>query len=114
MGHSSIRIKVRRRKVAHLAAFSHQFTVKNNTIRTASEEAIKRQGEWENKKYPQPKPMMKKHTEWVYDKKTHKTEKVKVASTFPTKKFDDYQKSLWKNLKPMSKQLMRFKKNLKK
>lgn len=32
MGHSSIRLKVRRRKVAHLAAYSRQFTVKNNTI----------------------------------------------------------------------------------
>lgn len=29
MGHSSIRIKVRRRKVAHLAAYSKQFSVKN-------------------------------------------------------------------------------------
>ena len=29
MGHSSVRIKVRRRKVAHLAAYSRQFTVKN-------------------------------------------------------------------------------------
>lgn len=98
MGHSSIRIKVRRRKVAHLAAFSRQFTVKNNTIQTASEEAIKRQGKWENKKYPQPKPMMKKHMEWIYDKETRKTKKVVVSSTFPTKKFNDYQKSLWKNL----------------
>lgn len=32
MGHSSIRAKVRRRKVAALAAYSRQFTVKNNTI----------------------------------------------------------------------------------
>lgn len=32
MGHSSIRLKVRRRKVAHLAAYSKQFSVKNNTI----------------------------------------------------------------------------------
>lgn len=29
MGHSNIRAKVRRRKVAHLAAYSRQFTVKN-------------------------------------------------------------------------------------
>ena len=42
--------------------------------------------------------MMKKHVEWVYNKETHMTEKVHVPSTFPTKKFDDYQKSLWKNL----------------
>ena len=32
MGHSRVRIKVRRRKVAALAAYSRQFTVKNNTI----------------------------------------------------------------------------------
>lgn len=32
MGHSSIRAKVRRRKVAALAAYSRQFTVKNSTI----------------------------------------------------------------------------------
>ena len=32
MGHSSVRIKVRRRKVAALAAYSRQFSVKNNTI----------------------------------------------------------------------------------
>lgn len=32
MGHSSVRAKVRRRKVAQLAAYSRQFTVHNNTI----------------------------------------------------------------------------------
>lgn len=32
MGHSSVRIKVRRRKVAALAAFSRQFTVNNSAI----------------------------------------------------------------------------------
>ena len=98
MGRSSIRIKVRRRKVANLAAYSRQFSVKNSTIKTASEDAIKQQGPWEKKKYPQYKSMMKKHVEWIYDKETHKTEKVMVPSTFQTKKFDDYQKSLWKNL----------------
>jgi len=35
MGHSNVRIKVRRRKVAHLAAYSRQFTVRNCTIPTA-------------------------------------------------------------------------------
>jgi len=98
MGHSSIRIKIRRRKVANLAASSRKFTVKNNTIRVANEEAIKQQGEWEYKKYPQPKSMIKKHMEWIYNKETHITEKVMVPSTFPTKKYNDYQKSLWKNL----------------
>ena len=98
MGHSNVRIKVRRRKVANLAAYSRQFSVKNSTIKTASEDAIKQQGPWEKKKYPQYKSMMKKHVEWIYNKETHKTEKVTVALTFPTKKYDDYQKSLWKNL----------------
>lgn len=98
MGHSSVRIKVRRRKVANLAAYSRQFSVKNSTIKTASEDAIKQQGPWEEKKYPQFKSMMKKHVEWIYNKETHITEKVTVTSTFSTKKYDDYQKSLWKNL----------------
>lgn len=98
MGRSNVRIKVRRRKVAQLAANSRRFSVSNCTIRTANEDAIKRQGSWEHKKYPQYKSMMKKHMEWIYNKETHKTEKVMVPSTFPTKKYDDYQKSLWKNL----------------
>lgn len=102
MGHSSIRIKVRRRKVASLAAYSRQHTVKNCTIKKA-ENAPKvnsetGNGPWEKEKHPQPKSMMKKHCEWIYNKETHMTEKVVVASTFPTKKYDDYQKSLWKNL----------------
>lgn len=102
MGHSNVRIKVRRRKVAHLAAYSKQFSVKNCTIKKA-ENAPKvdpdtGNGPWEKKKYPQVKSMMKKHMEYIYNKKTHRTEKVMVTSTFPTKKFDDYQKSLWKNL----------------
>jgi len=96
MGHSSVRLKVRRRKVANLAAYSRQHTVRNNTIKTA--ENIPAKADWPEQKYPQHKPMMKKHTEWIYNKETHKTEKVKVASTFPTKKYDDIQKSLWKNL----------------
>ena len=96
MGHSSIRLKVRRRKVAQLAAYSRQHTVRNSTIKVA--ENIPASAEWPMKKYPQFKSMMKKHMEWIYNKEEHITEKVKVPSTFPTKKFDDYQKSLWKNL----------------
>lgn len=96
MGHSSIRIKVRRRKVAQLAAYSRQYTVRNNTIKTT--ENIPAKADWPEQKYPQAKPMMKKHTELIYNKETHITEKVKVASTFPTKKYVDIQKSLWKNL----------------
>ena len=96
MGHSSIRIKVRRRKVANLAAYSRQHTVRNNTIKISDN--IPEKADWPEQKYPQPKPMMKKHTEWIYNKETRMTEKVKVASTFPTKKYVDIQKSLWKNL----------------
>ena len=112
MGHSSIRIKVRRRKVANLAAYSRQFTVKNCTIPAADKNEIidikmpwgtVKGTKWHgykmpDKGYPQPKSMMKKHVEWIYNKETRKTEKILVPSTFPTKKFDDYQKSLWKNL----------------
>lgn len=112
MGHSSIRIKVRRRKVAQLAAYSRQHTVRNNTIpKTDKAEIIEIKMPWgtvtgtkwhgytmPKEGYPQAKPMMKKHTELIYNKETHITEKVKVASTFPTKKYVDIQKSLWKNL----------------
>lgn len=139
MGHSSIRLKVRRRKVAQLAAYSRQHTVKNSTIpKKISDKTIyqvpwntitnkltrfnvgpnmagaymvvddkpdkyglsyhRLTCSWKKEKHPQPKSMMKKHMEWIYNKETHKTDKVKVPSTFPTKKFDDYQKSLWKNL----------------
>ena len=98
MGHSSIRIKMRRRKVAHLAAYSKQFSVKNNAIRIATEDAIKQQGPWKYEKYPQTKPMMKRHMEWIYNKETHKADKVIVESTFPTQKYVDIQKKLWKNL----------------
>lgn len=96
MGNRSIRLKVRRRKVANLAAYSRQHTVKNNTIKTA--ENIPAKADWPEQKYPQYKPMIKKHMEWIYNKETHKTDKVHVASTFPTKKYVDIQKSLWKNL----------------
>jgi hypothetical protein len=38
MGHSRVRAKVRRRKVAALAAYSRKFTVKNNTIPKSDKE----------------------------------------------------------------------------
>jgi len=38
MGHNRVRIKVRRRKVAALAAYSRKFTVKNNTIPKSDKE----------------------------------------------------------------------------
>lgn len=114
MGHSSIRIKVRRRKVAQLAAYSRRYTVNNTPKKKPTFEKknlskvvfndgkdvhfVQNAVAWKKKKYPQYKPMMKKHTEWIYDKETHMTKKVKVASTFPTKKYEEIQKTLWKNL----------------
>ena len=112
MGHSSIRLKVRRRKVANLAAKSKQFSVNNYTIPNAKKEDIidieyswgtvkgTKGGGWDIPKegYPQYKSLMKKHMEWIYNKETHITEKVMILSTFPTKKFNYYQKKLWKNL----------------
>jgi hypothetical protein len=96
MGSRSVRPKVRRRKVANLAAYSRQHSVRNCTIKIV--ENIPTSAEWPEQKYPQPKPMMKKHIELIYNKKTRRTEKVLVASTFPTKKYEDIQKKLWKNL----------------
>ena len=114
MRHSSIRLKVRRRKVANLAAQSRQHTVNNipkNKPHFEQKELAKvtfndgkdvhfvqKAVKWKKEKHPQFKSMMKKHMEWIYNKETHRTDKIKVPSTFPTKKFDDYQKSLWKNL----------------
>lgn len=114
MGHSSIRIKVRRRKVANLAAQSRQHTVNNMPKNKPTFEQkeldkvtfndgkdvhfVQKVQKWEKQKYPQHKSMMKAHMEWIYNKETYKTEKVHVPSTFPTKKYDDIQKSLWKNL----------------
>lgn len=71
-------------------------SVTNCTIKVA--ENIPTSAEWPMKEYPQPKPMMKKHVELVYNKETHMTEKKLVPSTFPTKKYVDIQKKLWKNL----------------
>jgi len=113
MGHSNIRIKIRRRKVANLAAYSRQHTVNNMpkkkptfdkkkltkvTFGDKDVHYVQSAEKWEKKKYPQYKSMMKKHMEWIYNKETHITEKVMIHSTFPTKKYDDYQKGLLKNL----------------
>ena len=80
MGRSNIRIKVRRRKVANLAAISRQFSVRNCTITIANEDAIKHQGEWKHEKYPQCKSLHKRihGQKWI--------------------KYQNYQKKLWKNL----------------
>lgn len=114
MGHSNVRIKVRRRKVANLAAYSRQHTVNNIPKNKPHFDAkdlkkvtfsdgkdvhmVIAAKAWEKKKYPQVKSMMKRHVEWIYNKETHKTDKVIVPSTFPTKKYEDIQKKLWKNL----------------
>ena len=63
MGSRSVRPKVRRRKVANLAAYSRQHSVRNCTIKTA--ENIPAHADWPEQKYPQYKSMMKKHIELV-------------------------------------------------
>ena len=128
MGHSSVRLKVRRRKVTNLAAKSRQFSVRNCTIPKADPESIidiktsfgtvkgTKGGGWNIPKegYKQFKPMMKKHTEWIYNFETHKTEKVIVPSTFPTQKYVDIQKKLWKNLGKAAKMELYVQEKLKK
>ena len=118
MGHSSVRIKVRRRKVAHLAAQSRQFSVRNCTIPKADPKSIidiktsfgtvkgTKGGGWSIPKegYPQYKPLMKKGwKEWftkeykeelgceIYERHIER-----VKSEYPNPL--DYQKKLWKNL----------------
>lgn len=83
MGHSSVRIKVRRRKVATLAAFSRQHTVNNmpkNKPTFDKKECYKQAfgdgkdvhyiqkiEQWDPKKYPQPKLLRKatKGLKWI-------------------------------------------------
>jgi hypothetical protein len=99
MAHSSIRPKVRRRKVANLAAMSRQFSVKNCTITIANEDAIKRQGEWKHEKYPQYKSLHKRihGQKWIKHKDgTVELKKWDYPSEYPNPQ--DYQKKLWKNL----------------
>lgn len=78
-----------------LASLDYKKSVTNCTIKKVKSVP---DVEWEDKKHPQPKSMMKKHTEWVYNKETHEVDKVTVPSTFPTKKYKDVEKKLWKNL----------------
>lgn len=113
MGHSRVRIKVRRRKVANLAAFSRQFTVKNCVIPKAKKEDIidieypwgtvkgTKGGGWNIPKegYPQPKNLRKRihGQKWVKCKDgTVELKKWDYPSEFPNPQ--DYQKKLWKNL----------------
>lgn len=113
MGHSSVRIKVRRRKVANLAAFSRQFTVKNCTIPKANKDDIidikypwgvvkgTKGGGWNIPKegYPQPKNLRKRihGQKWIkYKDGTVELKKWDHPSEFPNPQ--NYQKKLWKNL----------------
>ena len=102
MGHSSIRLKVRRRKVANLAAYSRQHTVKNCTIPKANKDnIIDIEYPWGIVKegYPQPKNLHKRirGQKWIKHK-DGSTELIKwdYPSEFPNPQ--DYQKKLWKNL----------------
>ena len=114
MGHSRIRIKIRRRKVAHLAAHSRQHTVKNCVIPKAKKEDIidikyswgtvkgTKGGEWNIPKegYPQPKNLRKRihGQKWIKHKDgTVELKKWDYPSEFPNNP-QDYQKKLWKNL----------------
>ena len=99
MGSRSIRPKVRRRKVANLAAISRQFSVRNCTITIANEDAIKRQGEWKHEKYSQCKSLHKRihGQKWIkYKDGTVELKKWDYPSEYPNPQ--DYQKKLWKNL----------------
>lgn len=113
MGHSSVRIKVRRRKVANLAAYSRQHTVRNCTIPKANKNDIidikypwgvvkgTKGGGWDIPKegYPQCKNLHKRirGQKWIKHK-DGTTELIKWdhPSEFPNPQ--DYQKKLWKNL----------------
>lgn len=105
-----------RKKYPHeLASKMWLSCVKNNTIPKADPNKIVnievpwgivkgvKAKEWKNPKdgYPQPKPMMKKHIEKVYNKNTKMTEKIVVKSTFPDS--HAWEKHLWKNLSKQEK-----------
>lgn len=113
MGHSSVRIKVRRRKVAHLAAKSKQFSVRNCTIPKADEKNLidieykwgtvkgTKGGGWTIPKegYPQCKSLHKRihGQKWIKHKDgTVELKKWDYPSEYPNPQ--DYQKKLWKNL----------------
>lgn len=113
MGHSSVRIKVRRRKVANLAAYSRQHSVKNCTVPKAKKEDIidieypwgvvkgTKGGGWDIPKegYPQPKNLRKRchGKKWIkYKDGTVELKKWDYPSEFPDA--HAHEKKLWKNL----------------
>ena len=89
MGTSRIRPKVRRRKVAQLAANSRKFTVKNNTIPTVDSSnlveiekpwgkvsAVKDTVDYKIEHHSQPKSLRKKYKKKYYNKGTHTIRKI--------------------------------------
>ena len=115
MGSSNVRIKVRRRKVANLAAYSRQHTVNNIPKKKPMFEQkdllkvefndgkdvhfVQKSTKWDEKKYPQPKNLRKRchGQKWVkYKDGTVELKKWDHPSEFPDPR--DYQKKLWKNL----------------
>lgn len=115
MAHSSIRLKVRRRKVANLAAYSRQHTVNNmpkkkptfeqkNLLKVEFNDGkdvhfVQNSIKWDEKKYPQPKNLRKrcKGQKWVkYKDGTVELKKWDYPSEFPDA--HAHEKKLWKNL----------------
>ena len=91
MGHSRIRIKIRRRKVANLATYSRRYTVNNCTIPAVDEkriikkevpwgtiDAVKGTAEFKIPKdgFPQVKPLRKKYKKKYYFKGTKNIRKI--------------------------------------
>lgn len=118
MGSSSVRLKVRRRKVANLAARSRQFSVKNCTIPKADKnEIIDIEYKWgivkgtkwhgykiPKKGYPQPKNLKVKGWKQWFTKEykeelgceVYERHVERVHSEYPNPQ--EYQKKLWKNI----------------
>lgn len=104
MGHSSIRAKVRRRKVTALAAYSKKFSVKNNTIPPVEKDnlveikkhwgtifSVKGSAEFKipEEGYPQSKSLRKKYKKKYYCKGTHTIRKI-VEHTSDYANFPDH------------------------
>lgn len=103
MGHNHIRLKVRRRKVANLAANSRKYTVNNCTIpRVDSKDLIEKEVKWgkissvkgtvewdiPKEGFPQPKTLRKKYKKKYYIKGTHTIRKI-VTHNSDWKDFKD-------------------------